>query len=308
MSIFMQVEKDAPGIWQYSSYYPRVEKKFWLSLKEGDTPEIKSEGIIFKREDQNPTGSLKDRGMAYQVSWALSQGRKDLVISSSGNAAISAATYAHLAKIKLHAFVSPKISPGKFEQLQRLKVSVFSTPRPVSEAVKFSKKNNFLNLRPSSSAIGAQGYKSLAFELHQNLGKIESLFIPVSSGTALVGIAAGYKILGYLPRLHIVQTTAVCPLARLFDKDIKSSGRSLAEGLVAKTTPRKDEIIQLVKNSGGWGWVVSDEEIRQAWERLETWGISTSAEGAAALAGSEKAKKKGWQLGKTVCLLTGKKY
>lgn len=305
----MQVDKNASGIWRYHFYYPPVPDKDWLNLNEGKTPEIISEGIIFKREDQNPTGSLKDRGMAYQISRSFSQGARELVLSSSGNAAISAAAYCRLAKIKLHVFVSTKINLQKLEKIRQLGAEVMLSARPVSEAIRFSKETGFLNLRPSTQDDGLEGYKSLAFEIHRNLGKVDSIFIPVSSGTALVGMAEGYKTLGYLPQLNLVQTTAVCPLAGLFDKDYKVSKVSLADALVARIVPRKKEILKLVEDSGGGGWVISDEQIRQAAKKLGNLGISTSAEGAAALAAIWKAKKKGKDLGeKVVCLLTGKKY
>lgn len=309
MSSILQVEKGKPGIWKYHFYYKTVSKKFWLSLREGDTAELKVEKIIFKREDQNPTGSIKDRGMAYQISKAFGEGAKNLVISSSGNAAISAAAYCQLAKIKLHTFVSSKIKQDKLKKLKELKAEIFFTRRPVSEAIRFSSEKGFLNLRPSVWETGSEGYKSLAFEIHQNLGKVDNIFIPVSSGTALAGIGEGYKILGYFPQFHIVQTTAVCPIARLFDKDYKASKTSLADALVARVTPRKKQILNLIKESQGSAWVISDGEIKKAWSELTKLGISTSAEGAAALAAFWKARKIKDNLGaKTVCLLTGKKY
>lgn len=298
-----------PGIWKYHFYYPKLSKKFWLSLKEGDTAEIQVGKIIFKREDQNPTGSIKDRGMAYQISRAFGEGRKNLVISSSGNAAISAAAYCQLAKIKLHTFVSPKIKQDKLKKLKEQKAEIFFSRRPVSEATRFSLEKGFLNLRPSIQEVGSEGYKSLAFEIQQNLGKVDSIFIPVSSGTALAGIGEGYKILGYFPQFHVVQTAAVCPIARIFDKDYQAKKTSLADALVAKVTPRKEQILNLIKESEGFGWVISDEEIKKALRELAKLGISTSAEGGATLAAIWKAKKIQDNLGdKIICLLTGKKY
>lgn len=308
MSSKLQVDPTQRGIWQYHFYYPPLEEKFRLSLGEGQTAIEKYEGIFFKREDQNPTGSFKDRGLAYQISWAYEQGFNDLVLSTSGNAGIAAAAYCQLVKIKLHVFVSPAVNHAKLAKIKQFGCQIKITSRPVSGAVKFAKTNQFFNLRPSQQKEGFEGYKSIAFEIHQNQGKIDSLFIPVSSGTALVGVAEGFKFLDYLPQLHLVQTTAVCPMARIFDKDYLATKTSMAEALVAKVTPRKEEVISLVKQSGGGGWVVSDEQIMEAEKSLERWGIKTSAEGAAAFAGIWKARKKGKNLGKkVVCLLTGKK-
>ncbi|MGI5826816.1 MAG: pyridoxal-phosphate dependent enzyme, partial [Patescibacteria group bacterium] len=119
LSLNIQKDEKAKGIWQYSSYLAPVPVEYQVSLTEGDTPEILlEEDLILKREDLNPTGSLKDRGMTFLVSLAGSKGLRDLVLSSSGNAAISAANYCKLAGLNLNVFVSPKITEGKKKVLQ----------------------------------------------------------------------------------------------------------------------------------------------------------------------------------------------
>lgn len=309
MTSELQEEKSTAGIWRYHPYYLPIEENFRLTLGEGGTPEVALEEIVFKREDENPTGSVKDRGMAFQVSWVWQKGIKAVAISSSGNSAISAAAYCQLAGIRLYAFVSPKINKEKLEKIESFNVKVFLTPRPVSDAVKFAKEENVFLLRSSISEEALEGYQSLAFELHKNLGRIDDLFLPVSSGTTLAGIAKGYQNLGYLPRFQVVQTTAVHPIADVFDKDYKASLTSLADALVARVTQRKEAVIGLIKESQGCGWVVNDEEIQKACFWLESHNLSTSAEGAASLAAIWKAKKKGVVLGsKIVCLLTGRSY
>lgn len=296
------------GIWQYSAYLSPLPNQFKLSLREGNTKEEPLEEIILKREDTNPTGSLKDRGMAYLISWAYSRGWKELVISSSGNAAIAAARYCQLAGLKLTVFVSPKISPGKLEELKKTEVKVVITDRAVSEAQKYARQTGNFNLRPSLCEFGPEGYQTIAFELLENEGGVEDIFLPVSSGTALVGIARGFKKMGLLPRFHLCQSTAVCPLAAKFTTDFTKEPVSLARALVAKTTPLEKEILAFIHESGGTGWVISNQEIEAAEKRLSEKGIVTSEEGALAYAAIIKARAKNWPLGKTVCLLTGKKY
>lgn len=305
----LKVNQEQIGIWRHHSYFPKISDKFRLTLGEGRTKTVVVDGVVCKREDENPTGSIKDRGLAYQISATHEQGHRNLIISSSGNAAISAASYCQLAKIQLHVFVSPKINREKLDKIIALRAKVNVSLKPVSQAVKFSLKTGYLNLRPSRQENGVEGYKSLAFELHETLGRISSLFIPVSSGTALVGLAAGYKILGYCPQLQVVQSTSVCPIASLYDKDFKLSNESLADGLVARVVPRRGQIVSCINNSGGWGWVISDSQIEEALQKLGQGGIVTSAEGGAAYAAIGKAMGKNKNLGdKVVCLLTGKKY
>jgi len=297
------------GIWYYSRYLAAIPEEKKLSLGEGHTPELLlEENLFLKREDQNPTGSLKDRGMAYLVSWAWAAGEKNLVLSSSGNAAISAANYCSLAGINLSVFVSSQTNKGKLEKLSQLGVKIFTFQRAVSEAIKYAQANSFFNLRPSQNEFGPEGYQTIAFELAENLGLIEDIFIPVSSGTALAGIAKGFSKLGFLPRIHLCQGAAFCPLASFYDSDYEKESQSLATALVAKYIPLKKLVRELVNQSGGSGWVISNQAVIEAQKKLAQEEIETSAEGALALAGFYKARSKGFNLGRTVVLLTGKKY
>lgn len=304
----IQEDDTQKGIWRYWRYLPELGKKWHLTLSEGSTLMVKKEDVFFKREDLNPTGSLKDRGLAYQISKAFSEGEKNLVISSSGNAAISAAAYCQLAGINLFAFVSPNISLRKLEKIKKYGGIINISKKPVSDSTKFSKEKDFKNLRPSIESFGSEGYKTIAFEIFKEVGEIEDIFLPVSSATSLVGIADGFKELGCLPRIHACQSTKVNPIALEFDKDFIKTETSLTDALVAKVTPKKEEAIKIIKVLGGSGWVLDDDRIKRAMSWLERNGISTSEEGALALAGIWKAKGNGWKLGKTVCLLTGKKY
>ncbi len=309
MTFSLSKDKKQRGIWQFSSYLSPIADQFKLSLGEGGTEEVGlSEDLILKREDKNPTGSLKDRGMAYLISRAFQDGAKSIVISSSGNAAISAASYCQIARIRLIVFVSPKINQGKLTEIKKREVEVIQNLRPLSEAVKYAKNNNLFYLRPSLSEFGPEGYQTIAFELAEKQGPIEDIFIPVSSGVALIGIAKGFKKIGFLPRFHISQPSAICPIAGEFDKDYQLEKTSSADGIVARFSPLKEQIVSLIKESLGTGWVIGEEALKEAQVILKEKGIDTSNEGALAFAGMEKAKQKGLQLGKTVVLLTGRKY
>jgi len=274
----------------------------------GETQEIVIEDIIFKREDGNPTGSVKDRGISHQLDWVKKQGIKDLVISSSGNAAISACYFCQKLGLNLSIFVSPGINKKKLDIIHEYPFRIFVSPRAKSDSIKFARKNNFFHLRASTDPRGKAGYQTIAKEITTNHGQINFLFISVSSGTTLIGTAEGFKTIGYLPQIHAVQTTAVNTIAKTFDYDFISTKTSLASALVAKYTPCKKQAINLIKESGGFGWIISDQEILPADQWLEEKGIITSFEGGAALAAIWKAKKNNWQLGKTACLLTGKRY
>lgn len=310
--------KDCFNIWRYSSYYPKIKEENKLTLEEGWTKEteikkithnLNLKNLYFKREDLNPTGSHKDRGVAYQVSKALEDNQKELVVPSSGNSAISAAAYCNLANIKLTAFVSKTISKQKLEQLRRFKPKIIFSKNIIEDAEKYSIKNNIRNLRPSREKYAFYGFKSIGFEIYEKLGRVGSIFMPVSSAASLVGIGKAnielkrLRLIEKLPELHAVQTEVIAPIAGKFCK-FKQKKESIAEGIIAKTTARKKESINLIKRSNGFGWVVSDKEILDALAILNKNGIDTSPEGGAAFGAIIKAAKKR-NLGRVVCLLTG---
>lgn len=282
-----------------------------ITLGEGNTPIRKIENIFFKCEYENPTGSWKDRGMVYQVARLLENGAKEAVISSSGNAAISAASYCNLADIRLTVFVSPKINKSKLDRLVKLvksPSSIIQTPKPLSASIQYAQKTKAVNLRQSRDSHAAIGYETLADELSNEVPEIDAVFLPVSSGTALVGMANGFVKLNHLPAIHAVQTEAVHPISSLFDKEFQKKNKSLGDAIVARFTPREEEIIKIIKKSNGWGWVISDREMIKGRNCLLPHNINCSYEGGAALAALWKAKTYGYKYRSPVCILSGKYY
>lgn len=310
MQISIKKDTNERGIWQFASYLEPVEKQFRLTLGETGTAEeyFIPFDVWLKREDSNPNGSLKDRGMAFLISWAWSKGNKKFVLSSSGNAAISACEYCKKANLELKIFVSPNIDQEKLVVLHKKGADISVDVRSLTMAARFSKENGYYNLRPSINEFGSEGYQTTAFELAESQGVISDIFIPVSSGVNLLGIYRGFEKVGFMPRLHLCQSSTIHPLAESFDTKFKVEEQSLAKALVARHSPLKSDLLEAIKNSHGCGWVIENGQIERMQEVLKQHNISTSNEGTLALAAVEKARKTGWKLGKTIVLLTGKRY
>lgn len=284
------------GIWKYR-----------VTLGEGNTPLRKIENIFFKCEFENPTGSVKDRAVAYQVSKLKENKIGKAVISSSGNAAISASNYCAKAHIFLTVFVSEHINTKKLEVLKTLPCKLVQTKKPLSAAFQYAKKESAYNLRQSTDPYAVSGYETIAYEIRQK-EKVDAIFTPLSSGTHFVGIAQGFFKEKVLPAMHFVQTESVHPVASLFDTDFKKEEKSIADAIVARFVPRQKEIEDIVKKTNGWGWIVSDTEIKSGQKWLLDHGITCSYEGGATVASLWKAKQKGYIYKHPVCILTGKFY
>lgn len=286
-----------------------MSKQDLITLGEGSTPLVKIDNIYFKCEFKNPTGSHKDRAFAFQISKLKEQGIENAVISSSGNAAISAFNYCKLAGIELNIFISPNINKNKLKILEDLNCNIFQTPKPVSAAFKFSKTNNAYNLRQSTDPNALAGYQNIASEIIKEGIVPDVVFVPVSSGTTLVGIATGFEKLRFKVALHAVQTDVIHPIAGVFDKNFsQTSQKSLAGAIVARFTPREDEVIEKIRKSNGCGWVITNNEMELGRKWLLSHNLDCSYEGAAVLAALWKAKKQGYKFRNPVCLLTGRYY
>lgn len=294
------------GIWIYDGQLPAIPRQYQITLGEGSTPLEKKEGIFFKLEYENPTGSVKDRACAYQISTLVSRGIKKAVISSSGNAAISASEYCSLAGIELTVFVNPHIHPQKLDSLKRKNVFIIQSKRPKSDSIKYAKEHSLYNLRHSTDEGAKAGFMTLGFELAGET--IDAVFIPVSSGTTLVGMYEGLMRNGKNPAIHIVQTTGIHPIASKYDHDFPLTRESLADAIVARSTPRQHEIEGIIRKSNGWGWVMEDDQIRCAHAWLQKNNLMSSYEGAAALSAYWKAEEKGYSYQNPLIVLTGKLY
>lgn len=296
------------GIWRYARNFPKVGIRHRLTLGEGKTPLQKLDGIFYKKEYENPTGSVKDRSFAYQISALLENNTRSAAISSSGNAGVSAAAYCRLGSVKLTVCVSPKINRKKLSILEVSGCDIIESKTPVKEAFRLSQKTGVVNLRQSLQDDSLYGYETIAYELAEELPEIDSVFIPVSSATILTGIGRGFEKLGMNVSLHAVQSQSVNTVAGIFDSDFTAKDTSIADAIVARYTPRKDQATDIIKKSRGSGWVVGDEEIIASHNYLKKNAIATSYEGAMALAGYRKSVKKGNVYRSCVILLTGRYY
>lgn len=289
--------------------------------------------LLIKREDKNPSGSHKDRALWPMLAHYLKEGKSEFVLSSSGNAAISAVYYLadttqlDFSDWKLDIFISPYINQDKNKRLEEAvssneNIIIHKSLRPKSEAIKLAKEKNYQLIRPSTDDLALLGYQQLAQEIHQQLepyGQTMSkhdnyswhIFVPTSSGTAVQGLYEGFKKLlinNYQFSLHLVQTSKVNIIAREFDQNFKPASNSLASAIVDTIGYRRDRVIKAVKESGGSGWVISDEELKRAEGFLAE---NTNLQGASwdsllSLAGLIKAVDKNQPVKNVILLFTGK--
>lgn len=296
-------------LWRYAALLePRVPPQARITLGEGwtpavDMPELAAalglERLALKREDLNPGGSHKARGLCYQVAWetARDPAQRWLTISSSGNAAIAAAAYAARAGLRLAAFLSPDTPAQKLSLLERLGAAVFLSPRATSLAEALANDRGIANLRPSTHPQGATGFQTMGWEILETLAPVESVFVFASSAGGLVGLGRAFDRGGevsarpWQPALQVVQGCGAHPIAGPMDPRPPPAPEGRVGALGARKTRRLGEATRLVRASGGRGWVIADDEAFAAARLLAEHGVLTSLEGAAALAAAGRAAR-----------------
>lgn len=270
-----------------------------------NTPIVKLDNFYLKREDQNVTGSAKDRALPLQIEKLKEKGFTKAVISSTGNAAISAAYFCQQNNIELTIFLSNKVDHQKFLLLKKFSSEIIFSSKPISDAIKFANLSKSYLLRQSTDPIALIGYRKISEELISQLPQMSSIFIPIGSGTTLLGLSqalpTNVKIFG-------AQSVANCPISKLFDSDFTPENRLITDALSTKFLPQKNKIIDTIKKSHGFSFSIQNEAIISAAHFLTTNNIFTSIEGSLTLAAYQKAIKNNYIVGNfPVILLTGAK-
>jgi threonine synthase len=326
---FLEKKKKEKSIWRYANFYAQeIAEENQLVLDDGDTPLeeneeanrlLKFKHLYFKREDKNETGSLKGRSLAYQVSLAKQRGAKAAVISTSGNAGIAAAAYAKEAGIKMYVFISPDTENAKIADIQKYDPIIIKSDRAIRFSNYVSARYKIPNLRPSRDEDSIEGFKSIAFEIAEQAGEVDAVFTFVTSGSSFVGMYRGFERyfaegrLKKIPQMYAVQAGEIFSIAEEFaenqaaiDMRKKNEGSITAGQLGVRHTPRKEEILEIIRKTGGRGVYVNEEDIKTAQEFLKVRKIETSLEGCASFAGLVRLQNvKNFDT--AVCIFSGKK-
>jgi threonine synthase len=287
-----QIESDLPGIWRHKHSFGLPENAPVITLGEGNTPivwgEFKGNQIGYKLESLNPTGSFKDRGTAVLVSWLVTSGVEEAVEDSSGNAGASFAAYAARAGIDGRIFIPSYASGPKRSQIESYGQQVVPVPGPRSKAAEAVIKETARGIAYASHAYlpqGTAGIATIAYELVDQLqGPPGTILLPVGHGSLLLGLALGFRALvkegsiSKQPLLIGIQADVCSPLYLAYTDgkdepvEIKES-KTLAEGVAISTPYHGRDVLQAVRESGGWFLSVKEEKIPQGQRMLAQQGL-----------------------------------
>ena len=328
-------ENREKNIWRYFELLPINNKNNIIDIGAGFTPLQKAtrlgkklglNNLYIKNDTTNPTFSFKDRPSSVAVSKSIELGLKAVGAPSTGNLAASTAAHAAKAGLPCYIFIPYDIEPGKVIQATTYGAEIIPINGTYDDANKLAtqagEKYNIgivnVNIRP----YYVEGSKTLAYEICEQLNweTPDHVIVPTGSGALLCAIQKGFKEFHKLnlTKTDKIKITSAQPIgcspvvdAIIQNKDSISpieKPNTIAKSLAIGEPGDGISAIKTVKDSGGYGEKVSNEEIVDSIKLLSsTEGIFAEPGGIVSLAVLRKLVENGRvdKDEKIVCYITG---
>ncbi len=331
-----KIELRTWNMWRYREFLP-LDNDPSVGLHSGGTPLIKAtrlgkalgfEDLYLKNDAVNfPTLSFKDRVVAVALSKAKEFGLKTVGCASTGNLANSVAANAASAGLESYIFVPADLEKAKILGTSVYGAKVLGVQGTYDEVNRLCTQVAFkhgwgfvnINLRP----FYAEGSKTMGFEIAEQLGwKTPDQVVSPMAGGALIGKV--HKAFQEAYRCGLLEKE---PTTRFFGAqaggcnpitDAVKTNRDQHKPVKKPNTICKSLAIgdpadgyfaaKLIRDSGGWGEDVTDDEIREGMIMLAEYeGVFAETAGGTTLAVARKLLQQGKLSphGKTVLLITG---
>ena len=314
---------DRSGVWRFREAVLDVACESIVTHPEGSTRMYEREGIFFKHEGENPTGSFKDRGMTVAVTQAMRLGARAVACASTGNTSASLAAYAAQAGLKPIVFVpAGKVSAGKLAQTLAYGAQVLAIRGDFDDAMRLVRDicdEAGIYLVNSINPFRIEGQKTIVWELLQDLDWEAPDWIVVPAGnlgnTSAFGKAlreahtAGW--ISSVPRIAAIQASGANPFARAFREGFADRIRVVPE-TVATAIRIGDPVswekaVVSIRDTAGVVEQVTDEELLDGKRTIDRWGIGCEPASGCTIAGVSKLRTAGiiGARDRVVCVLTG---
>ena len=319
----LDVKSRPNDIWRYKELMPVVDFDQIVTLGEGgvpilDCPELAAEigikNFYVMCDSVLPTGSLKDRTIAVTATKAKEFGYKVLTCDSSGNKAASVAAYAARAGLKSVVFVpdgtpAPKVAQAIFHGAQLVKIkSDYSGMGRMYHEIIASQRYKWYDCG-TNNPFRYEGKKTYAFEILERLDGIapDYLLHPASLGMSIVKAWKGFheaEKLGMMkeikyPKMVACQAETCGPVVTAINEGADHVTPVPRAATVATAISVADpeligeETLRSVKESGGLGVHISDEDLLKMWQRLPKAGIFCEPSAAISVASAYKMAEQG---------------
>ncbi|MBI5143501.1 MAG: threonine synthase [Candidatus Omnitrophica bacterium] len=308
------------NLWRYKELLP-IDGAPTDGLHSGFTPLIEARNLakalgvkeLYIKDDSvsHPTLSFKDRVVAVALSKAKEFGFDTVACASTGNLANSVASQAACARLKSYIFIPADLEVAKVvgtlvyqPTLVAVEGNYDEVNRLCSEiASKYKWAFVNINIRP----YYAEGSKTFGYEIIEELGwkAPQHIIVPCAGGSLITKIWKAikeFKEIGILPhfetKVYAAQAEGCAPIVNAIkeNSDIirPVKPKTIAKSLAIGNPADGYYAVGAVRESGGWGESVSDDEIVEAIKLLaETEGIFTETAGGVTLGTAKKLIKEG---------------
>ena len=293
---FSSVRREAlaagpPTLWRWAPFLPVVAREA-VTLGEGMTPLVPAQRVgaelgtrlFIKDESRNPTWSFKDRLATVAISAARTLGARVIASSSSGNAGAAVAAYAAAAGLPCVVFTFQSAAGPMVTQMRAYGAMVLAVRDKADRWTLLEAGVRRFGWFPTSpffapvvgsNPLGLEGYKTLAYEIAEQLGwqAPDWCVLPVCYGDALYGMWKGFEELmrlgwiEHVPRLVAAEIygSLTATLAAGGDTlvDMPKTHDSVAASLGA--TRGTYQALHAIRASKGTAIQISDDELL-AWQ------------------------------------------
>lgn len=265
--------------------------------------------LLIKDEGRNPTASLKDRPSALAVAKALEAKASVITTASSGNAGSALAGMCASIGMKSVIFVPASAPPAKIAQLQIFGSKVVLVEASYDEAfdlcVESARRFGWYQRSTGINPFMTEGKKTAALEIAEQLGwqTPDKVFVSAGDGCIIGGLWKGFSdfhrlgLIDRLPQMIAVQAEGASAIvdAAMGDGVVRAAAaRTIADSINVGRPRDAAKAIRAIRESGGSGVKVSDEEILSAISELaRSTGVFAEPAAAAAFAGFVKMSASG---------------
>src|SRR5881628_2230767 len=308
------IESRPASLWRYRELLP-VSEEPQVGLHSGFTPLVKADRLaahlgvkeLYVKDDSvnHPTFSYKDRVVSVAISKAIEFGFGTVSCASTGNLANSVSAHAARAGLACYIFIPDDLEQGKVIG------SVIYDPRTIAVRGNYDDVNRLcsevadkygwafvnINVRPYYT----EGAKTYGFEIAEQLGwrLPRHIVVPTAGGTILPKVAKAFRELRDLGlaqgdfKIYSAQAAGCAPVVQALHKgtDLITPVKpaTIAKSIAIGNPADGYYVLKAVRESGGWGEAVTDQEIVDAIRLLaRTEGIFTEPAGGTTVAVTKK--------------------
>ena len=309
-----------PNLWRYRELLP-ITRDPVVGPHSGFTPLVKADRLaaalgvqeLYVKDDSvnHPTFSNKDRVVSVAISKAMEFDFDTVSCASTGNLANSVS--AHAARAGLSCFI---FIPDNLEQGKILGSAIYG-PRTVAIRGNYDDVNRLcseiadkyrwafvnINIRPYYT----EGAKTYGFEIAEQLGwhLPQHIVVPTAGGTILPKVAKAFRelqevglVTDPMPKVYSAQAAGCAPVVHAIhrgsDLIVPVKPNTIAKSIAIGNPADGYYVLKAVRDSGGWGEAVTDEEIVAGIHLLaRTEGIFTEPAGGTTVAVTKKLIEQG---------------